>query len=174
MNIKQITLVDTKSADSEKALVNREVDAVVTWEPWVDQIKQRLGKEVITQNAQSAQYAYWNLVSTADWADKHPEVIKRLVKSLAQAEGYIASHKNEARAIVRRWMSFDASYMETIWPRYQFSLALNQSLITAMEDEARWMIKNNLTTEKQVPNFLDYICEDALKAIKPEAVNIIR
>ena len=36
------------------------------------------------------------------------------------------------------------------------------------------MISNNLTTEKQVPNFLDYIHEDDLKAIKPESVNIIR
>ena len=36
------------------------------------------------------------------------------------------------------------------------------------------MIKNNLTTEKKVPDFLDYIHEDGLKAIKPEAVNIIR
>jgi NitT/TauT family transport system substrate-binding protein len=43
-----------------------------------------------------------------------------------------------------------------------------------MEDEARWMIKNKLTTEKQVPDFLSYIYEDGLKAIKPEAVKIIR
>ena len=64
--------------------------------------------------------------------------------------------------------------METVWSQNQFSLSLDQSLITAMEDEARWMIKNNLTTEKQVPDFLDYIYEDGLKAVKPEAVNIIR
>jgi hypothetical protein len=43
-----------------------------------------------------------------------------------------------------------------------------------MEDEARMMIKNNLTTERQVPNFADYIYEDALKGIRSEAVNIIR
>jgi len=36
------------------------------------------------------------------------------------------------------------------------------------------MIKNKLTSEKTVPNFLDYIYEDGLKAVKPEAVNIIR
>lgn len=36
------------------------------------------------------------------------------------------------------------------------------------------MIKNNPTSEKTVSNFLDYICEDELEAIKPEAVNIIR
>jgi hypothetical protein len=43
-----------------------------------------------------------------------------------------------------------------------------------MEDEARWMIANNLTTEKQVPDFGDYIYESCLKAVKPEAVNLIR
>jgi len=43
-----------------------------------------------------------------------------------------------------------------------------------MEDEARWMIKNNLTAGKTVPDFGNYIYVDALKAIKPEAVNIIR
>jgi NitT/TauT family transport system substrate-binding protein len=43
-----------------------------------------------------------------------------------------------------------------------------------MEEEARWMIRNNLTGEKQVPNFLDYIYEDGLKAVRPAAVNIVR
>jgi NitT/TauT family transport system substrate-binding protein len=96
------------------------------------------------------------------------------MKSLVQAEGDIARQQDEARAIVRKRMNFDDTYMGIIWPRYQFALSLEQSLITAMEDEARWMIKNNLTKEKAVPNFLDYVYEDALKAVKPEAVNIIR
>jgi hypothetical protein len=43
-----------------------------------------------------------------------------------------------------------------------------------MEDEARWMIGNNVTNEKQVPDFNNYIYENPLKAISPEAVNIIR
>ncbi len=101
-------------------------------------------------------------------------MLRRLMKSLDQAENYIVSHQDEAKAIVRRRMNFDVTYMESLWPRYQFALSLDQSLITAMEDEARWMIKNKLTQEKKVPNFLNYIYVDALKAIKPEAVNIIR
>jgi NitT/TauT family transport system substrate-binding protein len=42
-----------------------------------------------------------------------------------------------------------------------------------MEDEARWMINNNLTAENQVPNFLDYIYMDGLETVKPGAVNMI-
>jgi NitT/TauT family transport system substrate-binding protein len=174
INIQQVTLVDTRAPDSEKAIAGRGVDAVATWEPWVAQINQRMGKEVITMPLQSGQYAYWNLVSTSRWIHNHPNMIKRLIKSLVQAESYVASHQSEAKAIVRKRMTFDATYMEIIWPRYQFALSLDQSLITAMEDEARWVIKNNLTKEKQIPDFMDYIYVDGLKAIKPEAVKIIR
>ena len=64
--------------------------------------------------------------------------------------------------------------METVWSQNQYSLSLDQSLIVAMEDEARWMISNGLTTEKHVPDFLNYIYEDGLRAIKPETVTIVR
>jgi NitT/TauT family transport system substrate-binding protein len=174
MNIHQVTIVDVKAADAEKALVNNEVDAVVTWEPWVNQINERMGMEVTTTAVQSSQYAYWNLVATTDWIKGHPDAIKRLIVSLAQAEDYVASHRAEAKEIVGKRMNFDDAYLEMIWKRYQFSLSLDQSLILAMEDEARWMIVNDLTTETEVPDFLDYIYADGLEAIKPEAVNIIR
>jgi NitT/TauT family transport system substrate-binding protein len=144
------------------------------WEPWVTQINQRIGKEASTQALQSGQYAYWNLVSTTDWTKKHSNILRRLMKSLVQAEDYIVSPQDEAKAIVKKRMNFDATYMEMIWPRYQFALSLDQSLITAMEDEARWMIKNNLTRERTIPDFTKYIYIDGLKAIKPEAVKIIR
>jgi NitT/TauT family transport system substrate-binding protein len=174
INIQQVTLIDTRAPDSEKAIVGRKVDAVATWEPWVAKISQRMGKEVITMPLQGGQYAYWNLVSTSGWINKHPDMINRLIKSLVQAESYVTSHQSEAKAIVRKRMNFDDAYLEMIWQRYQFSLSLDQSLVLAMEDEARWMIKNELTTEKNMPNFVDYIYEDGLRAVKPEAVNIIR
>jgi hypothetical protein len=42
-----------------------------------------------------------------------------------------------------------------------------------MEDEGRWMINNNLTSEKTIPDFRDYIYLKGLDEVKPEAVNII-
>jgi hypothetical protein len=46
-------------------------------------------------------------------------------------------------------------------------------LILSMEGEARSMITNNLISSKQMPNFLDFIYTDGLKAVKPVAVIII-
>jgi NitT/TauT family transport system substrate-binding protein len=60
----------------------------------------------------------------------------------------------------------------TVWPKHHFSLSLDQSLLIAMNDEGRWMIINNLTTEKTLPYFQDYINTRGLVEVKPEAVNI--
>jgi len=174
ISIHQVSLIDTRASDSEKAIAGGEVEAVATWEPWVAQINRRMGKELVTLPLQSGQYAYWNLVSTPEWINIHRNTIKRLINSLVQAESYLASHPRETKEIIRKRMKFDEDYLDIIWQRYQFSLSLDQSLITAMEDEARWMIKNNLTRENTIPDFTNYIYIDGLKAIKPEAVNIIR
>jgi NitT/TauT family transport system substrate-binding protein len=68
----------------------------------------------------------------------------------------------------------DDAFLKQSWPLQQFSLSLDESMIAAMEDEARWMIANNLTTQKQVPDFLNYIDLNGLKGVAPESINIIQ
>lgn len=77
------------------------------------------------------------------------------VRAVAQAEDYIAAHPAEARAVAIRLLNYDEPFISANWPEHQFALSLDQSLVTAVEDEARWMIANNLTDENQVPDFPD-------------------
>jgi NitT/TauT family transport system substrate-binding protein len=174
MSIRQVTLINVTPAQSEQALVRGSVDAVAVIEPHANTIKQKLGDSGVIWPAQSSQLTYFNIISTEAWASSHPEVIGRLLRALAQAENYAASHPNEAKAIVQKRLRYDDSYMDAIWPEYQLSVSLDQGLIAAMEDEARWMIRNNLTSEKHIPDFVNYLYTDGLNAIRPEAVNIIR
>ena len=175
MNMRDITLVDVKTPPEwVNAVVNGDIDAIATAQPYAELAKRRLGANAVFWPAQSSQPQYGLISSTEEWITKHPELVRRFLKSLAQAEEYAFRHPAEAKGIVQKALSLDASYMETVWSQNQFSLSLDQSLITAMEDEARWMIKNNLTTEKTIPDFTNYIHLAGLKAVKPEAVNILR
>lgn len=175
LNMRDITLVDVKTPPEwVNAVVNGDIDAVATAQPYAELAKERLGANAVFWPAQSSQPQYGLISSTEEWIAKHPELVRRFLKSLAQAEEYALRHPAEAKAIAQKALNLGASYMETVWSQNQFSLTLDQSLITAMEDEARWMIKNNLTTEKAIPDFTNYIHLDGLKAVKPEAVKIIR
>ena len=174
MSIKEITLVDLLPSQLQDALAHGDVDAVIAWQPWANQIEKQVLNDKVVWPAQSNQLLYWNVVGRDTWVVDHPEFIKRLLSSLIQAEEYLVRHPNEAGVIVQKRLKYDDTYMAKVWPQQQSSVTLDQSLITAMEDEARWMIKNNLTTEKKVPDFVNHIYIDGLKAIKREAVNIVR
>ncbi len=92
-------------------------------------------------------------------------------------ESYIrllVHHPEEAKAIVKKRLNYDDSYISSVWPQHRFRLSLDQALIIAMKDEAQWMMNNQLTSERTIPDFANYIYTDGLKAIKPEAVSIVR
>jgi NitT/TauT family transport system substrate-binding protein len=169
-----ITMVNYDITKSVDLIINGDVDAELTWEPYVNAIKEKMGDKIDVWSAQSGQSAFKCLNTTKKWVSQHPDMAERLLKSLADAERYITLHPEQSKIIIQQRLSYDNQYIDLIWPSLNLSLSLNQSLIVAMEDEARWMIKNNMTTQTQVPFFNDYIYEDALKALKPEAVNIIR
>ena len=175
LGIRDIRYVSVKTPqETSNAVAEGSLDAVAAAQPYADLIKDRLGENAVVWPAQSSQALYALVVSTDGWIAGHREHITRFLQVLAEAEGYTSAHPSETKAIVQRRLGLDPGYMDTVWRQNQFALNLDQSLITAMEDEARWMIKNNLVNEKDVPNFLDYIYEDALKAIRPQVVTIIR
>jgi len=175
MNMQDITLVDIKApAEYGDAIANGDVDVVVSAQPNADSVIDRLADNAVVWPAQSDQPLYSLIISTDEWITKHPEAVGRFLKSLEQAEEYALRNPAKAKAIVQKRLNLNDAYIETVWSQNQFSLSLDQSLILAMEDEARWMIKNNLTAETVVPDFLDYVYADGLKEVKPEAVNIIR
>jgi NitT/TauT family transport system substrate-binding protein len=169
-----VTILNVRPDYSIDALAVGDVDAVVTWRPHLDRIMDRYGGGVIVWPIQSSQLTHWLIIGCVDWTEARREKIDRFLRSISQAEKYTSLHPEETKAVVKKRLGYNDAYITKIWGDNQFSLSLEQSLVAAMEDEARWMIKNNLTSEKQVPDFLDYLYEDGLKTVKPEAVKIIR
>lgn len=173
ISLTDVTIVNLKRTQLTNAIVNGTVDAIIIWGPEVDTIKGELGPGAVVLPAQSGQLGYWLAITRDDWAAQHPELVSRFLRSMDQAVDYTIYHPAEAKAITKKWRNSDDGYIATIWSNTQFSLSLDESLITAMEDEARWMISNNLTAEKNVPDFRDYINTSGLREVKPESVNII-
>jgi ABC-type nitrate/sulfonate/bicarbonate transport system substrate-binding protein len=170
-----VTLVDLRTPDEwVSAVAEGKVDAVATSQPYAYLARERLGSNAVVFRAQSGQQMYGLVVSSKSWVTAHSETAKRFMKSLSMAEDYLLRRPDDARATVEECLDLKPEYVEEFWEQNVFSLSLDDSLVVAMEDQARWMIKNNLTTETRVPDFHDFIYEDALKAVKPKAVDIIR
>jgi ABC-type nitrate/sulfonate/bicarbonate transport system substrate-binding protein len=174
MTLTDVKVVALQASQYVASIENKEVDAVVFPSPYYETIKEKLGDNGVYWPVQNTQLLFSVMIARTDWTASHTDEITRLLKSLVQAERYLVKNPEQSKAILQKYLKVDAPYVGSIWPDNQFALSLDLSLIAAMEDEARWMIKNNLAATTVVPDFNHYIYENILKSVKPEAVNIIR
>jgi ABC-type nitrate/sulfonate/bicarbonate transport system substrate-binding protein len=173
ISLEQVSLVNVNFVDTPNELANGTIDAAITFQPYINQIQNTLGDKIVIWPAQADQFGYFEAICTQNWAVSNPDLAVRFLRALVQAENFNIIHKDQAMAIVARDLNYPDSYVESIWPDYQYSVTLDQSFIVLMQDEARWLISNNLTNAVTVPNFTNYVYPDGLKSVKPDAVNII-
>ena len=174
INLQEVTLVNINPADSLGAITKGDVDAMIIWQPYVDAIENALGDNALTWLVQDTRMTYIIEVAKNDWIAQNPDIVLRFIKALSLAENYLNQNQEQTKLMIQKKLNYTNSYMATTWGANQFSLALDQAFIMAMEDEARWMMENKLTAAKEMPNFLDYIYLDAMEQIRPESVTIIR
>ena len=169
----EVTLLNLPFQQQPNALANDTVDAVATFQPYLNQIETLIVNNIVKWSAQEDQISFNEVLCPHTWATAHPDLIVRFLKALIQAESFSLNHKSEAMTIVAGKLNYTSTYMATVWPDYQFTVTLDQSLLLAMQDESRWLLNNNLTNATSVPNFLNYVYLDGLEAVDPNAVTII-
>lgn len=173
LSLGNITVVNVPFAQSQNALANGSINAVLVLQPYVNQIESFFGSKVMAWQAQSNQFGYNDIICTRSWAQQNPDLVVRFLKSLVQAESFVQDHQSQSIAIVTKTLNYSTTYLPTVWSNYIFSVTLDQSQIVAMQDEAQWLIQNNLTTATAIPNFLNYVYLNGLESVNPDAVNIV-
>lgn len=169
----QVDLLNVPFNQQPDALTNGTIDAVITTQPYLSQIENRLGNNTVVWSAQAGQPGYVVALCTQSWANAHPELITRFLNALVQAESFNVNHPNQAIEVVAKELNYSSSYLTSVWKDYRFSVTLDQSFILLCQDEGRWLIDNNLTSTNLPPNILDHVYSSGLLTIKPQAINII-
>lgn len=174
MDIHDITVLYRAPADVEKSVVSGESDAAMIWDPYASRVEQQLGRNSTTRNAQSGQLYYWVTYTRADDIRNRPEMIRKYLHALDDAETFLSTHPKEAKEIFQRHLNITGDSPDRFLNEYRFALSLDQGLIIAMEDEARWMGEQNMTGGKTPPSYLNMIEQNPMREIKPTGVTIIR
>ncbi len=172
LGLSDIEIVDIQPADLGDALANGKVDAVSIWEPLAYKIEQHLAAKAISWPEQSGQRYYWLLVSTDALVKARPGALERLLRALHQAEIFLKTHREESIEIIAKRLNLNPAIIKDSLIKSKFALSLDQPLFLMMEDEAHWMIKNKLTDQTRLPNYLHFIDAEALAKVNPQAVSI--
>ena len=173
ISIKEVNIINVTPKEGLTAVANGTVDALVAWQPYINQIQAQV-EGIVTWQVQNGQEAYGVLVCSNNWITQNPQTVEHFLKALEEAENYVLYHPDNAKSVIANELNYTQSYITDVWSNHSYLLSLDQSLIIAMKDEAQWMINNQLTSQTQVPNFTDYIYTDGLKTISPNSVTIIK
>lgn len=171
--LSDVTIVDLSPTQLVEGISKGEVDAVMIFNPFAYNIKKQLGDTVVSWSGQSGQKQYFNLITRKELVDSQPEIMRRLLLALQQAETFVADNPKQTQDLLTKQLQYEQPYLAKTWTNHHLALSLDQSLLLSMEDEARWAIKNKLTDKTSVPNYLNYIYFDAMEKVKPEAITIV-
>lgn len=171
---KEIQPVALKPEELQDAVMAQKVDAVSAWNYPLILIKRQLGADGMIFYDREIYTEVFNITARQDFVQKNPETVKRFLRALIKAENFVAKNPDEAQAIMSAATKIDKSLIGEVWNAFNYHVVLDQMLLIALEDETRWAIKNRLTDQAEMPDYLSYIHLDSLRAVKPEVVRMNR
>lgn len=171
VNPEDVNVVDLEPSAVPTALLRGDVDAVATWQPYLTTIAQQLGTNAVILHDASLYTMTWTVAVRPDWSHLEGRAVRKFLRALLRANRFIAEQPEKARAIYGRKAGLDASALAAVWEGWTFELALDQSVILDLEDQARWILRKK-GLEGSPPNFLNVIHADAFRAVSPTGVTI--
>ncbi|MGD0280983.1 MAG: NrtA/SsuA/CpmA family ABC transporter substrate-binding protein [Dissulfurispiraceae bacterium] len=164
-----VHIVNVSPDKTADALARGNIDAAVSWKPHITNQQRTLGANAVTLSNDNIYKIWWNIVAGQDLVKTNPGTVTKILRALMQSEKYIRDNPDGASMIVAGFLGQDAVTLGD----YNFDIQLGQALILDLEDQARWAIRNRLTDQKEVPNFMNYMYEQSMDAVDPASVLII-
>jgi len=172
MDRDDITWMDLKPQLHAEALATGEVDAVLVWPPFTNRISEQFGDQLVEFDGQPGQDYYYLVMGRAEWLKQNPKVAERAMLALKWAEQWMKAHPLETRAYLTTKFGLPPEELKDALDHTRFDISLPQTLLSALEAESRWLVKQQ-AQGTPVANSLDLIAFEPLSAVAPESVTII-
>jgi NitT/TauT family transport system substrate-binding protein len=171
---KEIQPIALKPEEMQAAVMAKKVDAVSTWNYPLTQIKRQLGPDGTIIYDREIYTETFNIAAQQDFVQKNPDTVNRFLRALIKAENFVAENPDEAQAIMSSATKIDKGLIHEVWNAFNYHVVLDQTLLLTLEDETRWAMKNQLTDQTVMPDYLGFIHTGSLRTVKPEAVKMNR
>jgi NitT/TauT family transport system substrate-binding protein len=169
-----VTLVDVPPGRMAEVLSTGTVDAVATWEPVVFNVQQRFGERVVSFTDRDAYTELHVLVGHSEFFRSRPQAAQGMVRALLKAEQFTRAQPEAALQLVAARLQIDPESLRTTWKYFSFTVDLRQTHLITLEQEARWAMARGYFEQRPVPNFLEHLHLDALRATRPDRMTIVR
>ncbi len=100
----KVTILNVPPGNGLSALAGGQVDVMVTWEPYVTMILEKVPDAVLLQRGGGFVGNFINMSTLVDVIEKRPDMVYRYVVGMAEASQYTRQHSDEVGEIATRWI----------------------------------------------------------------------
>lgn len=100
-----VELVNMSPDDAGAAFIAGNLDAAVTWEPWVSKAASEGGGKVIFSSADAPNLLLDVVAVRAETIEAKPDTIRAFNAAIAQGVDYMLAHPDESYALAGKWLS---------------------------------------------------------------------
>lgn len=170
-----VQVVDMAPEQLAPALRNREVDAVAAWEPNAWLAVQAAGSDALVLPSPRIYTETFNLVASRRVLSEREDEVVRVLRALARAQRFIVARPREAKEILKRRLALDEGFVAWVWKDLDYRLGLEQSLITTLEAEARWALREgHVAAGQAIPNYLRFVEPAPLRRAAPGEAPVLQ
>ena len=174
LTMRDITPVFKKAGELPAALEAGEIDAFSLREPFIGEATQRLKGNVQVFAEPGLYWKSFSLVARNKTLAERSDALRRFLRALRKAEMLVREQPREAASILAAQLNSTPDKIASDLDQVKLRLGLEQRLVYVLENAAAWAMDENLVTAKTMPNYLLLINADALRAVKPYSVTIIK
>jgi NitT/TauT family transport system substrate-binding protein len=168
-----VRVLDLAPERMVEALQRGEVDALAIWEPIASAAFARLAPRAVTLPGARVYLQHFNLMAGRRLIAERGDELVRLLRALGEAERFIAERPAEAERILKSKFPDPPALGGVVEHRYR--LGLDQSLVTTMEGQARWLRRQGLVPpHAKAEPLLRHIEPEPLRQAVPGAVTLVR
>lgn len=171
---RRVRIVPLLPDETVPALQKGEVDAISVWEPNGWKALQGLGADAAVIRSPRIYTETFNLVTDRRTLEEREGDLVKVLRALVSAQRFIAEQPLEAQKILGRNMGVDPGFVDWVWKDLDYRLGLERSLISTLEAEARWALREGHVPAARIPNYLQYVVPGPLRKAMPENGNIMR
>lgn len=174
LTTKEVHIVHDGVPDVTAAFASRTIDAFCGTDVLIEKPKKVLGAEAVVFDASGLCLLFAHLVAMNSLLSARPEIIKKILVVLLKNEDILNNDRAAAVKAAAAALEIEEQAMDGIWNNYRWNVNLSQVMLLSLEQKAMWMIASGLTSKSRIPNYLNFIYRDALQALKPAAVSLLK
>ncbi len=168
-----VEIIPIQPDSAVQLLTSGAIDAMAVFDPQALNVVKAQALQALVLPVKRLNAETWNIVTTSALNGPRDAELQGLCRALDRAVQFIAGNPQLSRSIMQARLGLDQAASEQVLKDIKFVIDLRQSLITGLEGQARWAIRERHAVGT-LPNFLNYVRPDPLAQVRASAVSVVR